>query len=359
MIPIAPPDQLAQTLATLENHLRMSAADQPIASLALDLRGQLKQLSPREYYERLSQHQQTSCHELLGRLQSLSKISNPAPPQLADMPSGLRTRFVGKNGRHLLKVYARSDIWDMDELEEFVTDLESVDPNVTGHPVQTFYASRQMQQSYIHAAIYSLLLVAIVLVLDFRDIRMSLLALMPMGLGVLQLFGVLGLLDIPLNPANMIVLPLILGIGIDDGVHVVHDFRRQAGKYRLSRSTATAVLITSATTMIGFGTMMFAKHQGLRSLGQVLTIGVFCCLGTSIIILPALLSLLSKDQADDDKDDSLDDGRRDTSIEDESVEDASFDRSEALHELIAGDVEHHPPDVPIVARGRNRRRMAA
>ena len=57
----------------------------------------------------------------------------------------------------------------------------------------------------------------------------------------------------------MIVLPLILGIGIDDGVHVVHDFRRQEGRYRLSSSTATAVLITSLTTMMGFGSLMLAE----------------------------------------------------------------------------------------------------
>ena len=114
----------------------------------------------------------------------------------------------------------------------------------------------------------------IVLMIDLQSIRDCLLALVPMGLGLLQMFGLLGLLDIPLNPANMIVLPLILGIGIDDGVHVIHDYRRQTGLYRMSPSTASAVLLTSLTTMVGFGTMMLAHHEGLRSLGHVLTLGV-------------------------------------------------------------------------------------
>ena len=109
---------------------------------------------------------------------------------------------------------------------------------------------------------------------------------------MVQLFGILGLLDIPLNPANMIVLPLILGIGIDDGVHVVHDFRCQRGPYRMSPSTASAVLITSLTTIVGFGSLMIASHQGLQSLGRVLTIGVSCCLFTSLVMLPALFSWL-------------------------------------------------------------------
>jgi hypothetical protein len=232
--------------------------------------------------------------ELVTQLRVLNSIAEPEPPSLDDVPESLRTRFVGRNQRHLLKVYARGNVWDMHNLERFVKDVEQVDPVATGHPVQTYYASRQMQQSYLHAAYYSLLALGIVLMLDFRSISHSLLAMFPLGLGMVQLFGLLGLLDIPLNPANMIVLPLILGIGIDNGVHIVHDFRSQTGRYRLSRSTATAVVITSATTMVGFGSMMFAKHQGLRSLGQVLTIGVFCCLCASVVLLPALLSWLTR-----------------------------------------------------------------
>ena len=131
--------------------------------------------------------------------------------------------------------------------------------------------------------------------------ELTLLAMIPMATGMIQMCGLLGFLGISLNPANMIVLPLILGIGIDDGVHVVHDFLRQTGNYRISNSTASAVVITSATTMIGFGSMMFSHHQGLRSLGQVLTLGVFCCLLCSLLILPPLLGWLrpasqSKDQ---------------------------------------------------------------
>ena len=120
-----------------------------------------------------------------------------------------------------------------------------------------------------------------------------------------QLFGLLGLLDIPLNAANMIVLPLILGIGIDDGVHVMHDFRRQKGRYRMSSSTASAVLITSLTTMVGFGSLMIAEHRGLQSVGRVLTLGVSCCLFTSLIMLPAILTILTRNrpEAESDPDD--------------------------------------------------------
>ena len=91
----------------------------------------------------------------------------------------------------------------------------------------------------------------------------------------------------------MIVLPLILGNGIDAGVHVVHDYVAQTGPYRISGSTASAVVINTVTNIAGFGTLMLASHQGLQSLGRVLTLGLSACLFTSLLMLPALLTLLS------------------------------------------------------------------
>src|SRR5262249_40889973 len=148
-------------------------------------------------------------------------------------------------------------------LTRFVADVERIDPLVTGHPIQTFYASRQMQLSYLHAAIYSLLTLLIVLMLDFRSISHSLLAVAPLGLGVWQMFGVLGLLGIPFNAANLIALPLILGMGIDNGVHIIHDWRCQRGPFRLNNSIMVSMVVCSATTIVGFCSMIFAKHQGL------------------------------------------------------------------------------------------------
>jgi len=240
--------------------------------------------------ERLAHYQQRMAADLLGRLRGLQAASSPEPPRLADLPSSLVCRYVGQNGHYLLKIYSRGDIWDMDALQAFVTDVRSVDPEATGKPLQTFEASRQMERSYIKAALYSLVAVTLILLIDFRSLSTALLALLPVALGTLLLFGLLGLLGIPLNPANMIVLPLILGIGIDDGVHVVHDFRSQQGAYRLTGSTATAVLMTSLTSMVGFGSLMIASHRGLESLGRVLTIGISCCLATSLVTLPALLA---------------------------------------------------------------------
>ena len=293
LLQVVPPRQFLELLEQLQRQL--AASQQAITAESLGRLAQaLDEVPPALALQRLSEYQQQLAGDLLSRLHTLQAMSDPAPPSLESLPAGLRKRFVGQSGRHLLKVYSNSDIWNMDELERFVADVRRVDPEATGQPLQTFEASRQMQWSYIHAALYALIGVTMILVIDFQSLGHALLALTPVGLGLCMLFGLLGLLNIPLNPANMIVLPLILGIGLDDGVHVLHEYRTRAGSYRQGRWTATAIVLTSLTTMVGFGSMMLVEHRGLQSLGRVLTLGVFCCLFTSLLPLPALLTLLDR-----------------------------------------------------------------
>ena len=235
----------------------------------------------------------------LAPLLSLLAYADPIAPTRQDIPRELTDRFVGRTGKHLLRVYAKGNIWEMDKLSRFVADVEGVDPQITGSPVQTFYASRHMQKSHILAGVYSLLAVFGLLLIDFGTIRHSLLAMVPLALGFVQMCGIIGWLGIPFNAANLIALPLILGIGAHDGVPLVHEFRRQRGRFQLSDSTAVAVLLTSTTTMASFGSMILARHQGLRSLGQVLTLGVFFCLVNSLVFFPALLRWLSRNREEE------------------------------------------------------------
>ena len=304
-IPVDPPADLGLVLARSQALLVGSPRTGRTQRQLEQVRQALRQMPVSECYSRLSDYQQRMAGDLLSRLYTLRAMANPEPPKLTDLPEGLVTRFVSHGGRYLLKIYSEGNIWDMDAMEKFVHDVRSVDPRATGNPLQTYEASRQMKRSYEQAGWYALAAVLVVLYVDFRSLRCTLLAMVPLGLGMLQLLGLLGLLNIPLNPANMIVLPLILGIGVDDGVHVVHDFRLQKGRYRMSPSTASAVLLTSLTTMVGFGSLMIASHQGLQSLGRVLTIGVSCCLFTSLVMLPALLTWMTRNRPEVDEDNSL------------------------------------------------------
>ena len=286
-----------RVIATFQQFGRASLGQSRLAGWWEHLRiiqQRLHQMSRDDYFRRVTQYQQVEMERDLARLRQLQEIASPDRPTWDDIPTPLRERFVGRHQTYLLKVFAKENVWDMEALRAFVSDVETIDPKATGQPIQTYYASRQMRESYVRAAGYCLIAVTIVLLLDLRHVGMTLLAMLPVVIGSFQLVGLLGWFQIALNPANMIVLPLILGIGIDDGVHIMHDYLRQSGKYRLSRSTAAAVVITSLTTMAGFGSLMLARHRGLQSLGQVLTLGVACCLVSSLWILPALLSLLPR-----------------------------------------------------------------
>ena len=154
-----------------------------------------------------------------------------------------------------------------------------------------------MKKSYEHSAWMALGIILTLLWLDFRSSALR--ACWPRcrsGSACCKRSACWAYSDLPLNPANMIALPLMLGIGVDYGVHIMHDFLEQKGRYRMSASTAIAVMVDSLTTIVGFGALMIATHQGLQSLGRVLTIGVSCCLFTSLIMLPALLTWLTRNR---------------------------------------------------------------
>jgi len=279
--------RLQTVLATLP---QAAGAAQELAALG----EAIGPMPPGEYYSRLSGYLQRAANELLERLHALRAAANPEPPPWTDLPRGLVDRFVGRNGRLLLRVYGKGSLWDMEAMERFVSEVRSVDPKATGNPMQVYEASQQMKWSYEQAALYAVLIIVPLVFLDFRSLRDMFLAVLPLGLGMFQLFGLMGLLDVPLNAANIISLPLMLGMAIDNGVHIMHDFHGQRGRYRMSHATCIAVVLDSVTTMVGFAVLMIADHRGLQGLGRVMTIGMACCLFSSLIILPAILALMTQ-----------------------------------------------------------------
>jgi predicted RND superfamily exporter protein len=164
-----------------------------------------------------------------------------------------------------------------------------------------------------------------VVLLDFRRLDHMLLAALPMAFTMLQTLGLMGLLDIALSPANMILLPLMLGLGMDTGINLVHEMRCQGRRYRgAGNPVLVAVVVNSLTTMVGFGALMIANHRGLQGLGRVLTISMGFSILNSLL-LPNLLLLggftgNGCEEADDDYDD--DDDVQDR-CDDESDEEAS------------------------------------
>lgn len=192
-------------------------------------------------------------------------------------------------------MFAKDCLWDYGPLKQFVEQVKSVDPEATGKPFSTLEGLRSMKHGFLWAGVYALIAMVLVLLLDFRSVRHMLVALAPMVMGMVMSLGVLVLSGLALNPANMIAFPLILGVGIDNGVHVLHDYfsRRRDRHYLLGSSTGRGIAVAALTTILGFGTLMLSHHRGLASLGLCLTLGVTCCMLSALVFLPAVLRLLS------------------------------------------------------------------
>ncbi len=292
-IPLTPAVQLEQMLLQGQRLMAGSPHEEGFRRQLADIHDSLRALPESEYYARLGEFQQRMASELLVRLQTLRAVANPEPPQLRDLPPGLVSRFVGKTGRYLLRIYSKGDIWNPEAMREFIEDIRKVDPAATGNPVLVYEGSLQMKRSFEQATRYGLATILPVVFLSFLNLRCTLLTLVPLSLGMLQMYGLMGVLGIPRNPANLIALPLMLGLGVDNGTHILHDYLKQKGRYCMTASTSVAVVVNTLTTMVGFSVLILADHRGLQSLGRVLTIGMSCCLFNSLVILPAILTLMT------------------------------------------------------------------
>jgi hypothetical protein len=247
--------------------------------------------------ERLQQFEEQLAGDLAEDLHRLDDVSTPKRIALDDLPAALRERHVSPGGRWLLRVFGKEDaehsLWDFGPLEHFTEAVRTVDPKATGKPFGTVEGLRAMKDGLMRAGFYAFLVIVAVLLIDFRNGKNTLIALAPLLMGVTMALGVLGVCGVPLNPANMIAFPLILGVGVDNGVHVLHDWliRRAEGRASISHAIGRGVLVKALTSMIGFSTLMISSERGLAGLGLLLTLGVGCSMLASLLFLPAVLAL--------------------------------------------------------------------
>jgi hopanoid biosynthesis associated RND transporter like protein HpnN len=232
--------------------------------------------------------------DLIADLHRLRSVASPQPIALADLPRALRDRYVGSTGKFLVEAYAKGDLWELPQLEHFVNEIRTIDPSATGKPFGTLEGLQAMQNGFIRAGAYALCVIVCVLALDFRSLKCTVIALIPLAVGVAWLAGMMGWLGRDLNPANMIALPLIVGCGVDNGVHVLHDWRsRRRRPYFLAAATGKGVAVSALTTVLGFGALMISSHRGLSGLGFVLALGVTMCMTAALVLLPAGLTLIT------------------------------------------------------------------
>jgi len=274
---------------------------------------------------KLAAFQRAFFDDIQATFKGLQNQDNTTPLRVQDLPQALHDRFVGVTGKYLLQVNAKEDLWKRENQEVFITQLRSVDPNVTGTPVQLYEYTSLLKQSYVQAAQYSLIAIVLLVLVHFRSFSSVLLALIPVAVGSLWLAGLMGLCHVPLNPANIMTLPLVIGIGVTNGIHSLNRYAEEQTPSILTRSTGKAVLVSGLTTIAGFGSLTLGKHRGLQSLGYVMSTGLATCMIAALAFLPALLSLLprknpqnpppSKAKTTHHQQCTIDDGSRGTEVD--------------------------------------------
>ena len=212
---------------------------------------------------------------------------------LTNLPENLRSRSIGTTGKIVLRIYPKKNIWEREALDEFVDEVRAADPTSIGAPVMIRHHTNLLKTAFEDAGVYALIAVTVILLLYFRSIKWTLLAMVPLGLGVLFMLFAMGHYGISFNLANFMGLPLLLGIGLDYGIHVLHRAQEEKRVNMFDHSTGPATMLSGLTTIAGFGTLALGGHQGIASLGFILAAGVVGIMVSALLILPALLRVWS------------------------------------------------------------------
>jgi hypothetical protein len=299
----SPPSQTEQIAAlrdfsqTLEKYIA-SEDNTSLSPAAGRLHSSLERLLARLRVQDFSNRDRTLSkleHSLLGtlpaRLQALTTSLEADRVTKSDLPEELVAHWVSKDGLYRVAVFPEKDLNDSSAMRSFVAAVRDVAPNAIGFPVIYLEAGDAVVAAFQRAFLLSLFAITVLLLILLRPKSDAFLVLLPLLLAGALTGAASVIVDIPFNFANIIALPLLLGIGVDSGIHMVHRLRAAppSNGQMLQTSTARGVLYSSLTTVCSFGNLAVSPHRGMASMGMLLTIGVGFTLACTLVVLPALM----------------------------------------------------------------------
>lgn len=229
---------------------------------------------------------------LPARLQTLREAMGAHPIAIGDLPEDIRERQIAKDGRARVQVFPKEKLLDIDDLRRFTDLIVANEPRATGTAITVVMAGRAVIHAFHVAAALALSGIIVVLIVLLGNWRDTLLVLLPLVLAGILTAASAVMLGMDFNFANIIVLPLLVGLGVASGIHLVlRDREIATGGSVLETSTPRAVIVSALTTISSFGTLMLSDHRGVFSMGLLLTIGIALNLAVTLVVLPALLAL--------------------------------------------------------------------
>lgn len=290
-----------ERVAKLESDLNAKKAPEakPVAAFLVTLDGFFKTLEKEKDNNALGMlrdFQGGMFAELPEKLKMMKESLGATAVAESDVPPQLMQRFVGKSGKLLLQVAAKKEIFEREPLQEFVAQVKTLVPHATGEPIMVFESLSVLRDAYLKAFIYAFIGIAAILLINFKSIRYALLGTLPLAAGLLLMIGGMRLMGVNFNSANIIVLPLILGVGIDSAIYIINRYRQgsETPGQVATRSAGIGVFLNALTILFSFGALMVAHHQGVFSIGAVMSLGMVASVAVFLAFLPALLELYGK-----------------------------------------------------------------
>ena len=217
------------------------------------------------------------------------------PVGLEDLPAPVRRRIESSEGEALMVILPEKDIADVQFLTEFIAQVRELAPTATGRPVIEWGVGNIVVGSFKQALLFALLTISVVLLAVLRSVPFTVLILLPLGMTVLLILSFVAWSGLSLNMANILVVPLIFGLGVDNGIHVVDRYLGERNNAQLMfSSTPRAVLLSSLTTIGAFAALSLSPHAGTASIGLLLAVAIGLLLLLTLYLVPALLPSRSR-----------------------------------------------------------------
>jgi hopanoid biosynthesis associated RND transporter like protein HpnN len=231
--------------------------------------------------------------DLPQNLAALAGMLDAKPVALADLPPDLVAEWRATDGRIKVSAWPKGNMNDQSQLRRFVDAVQSVDGMATGMPVSVVEAGKAVVGSFLQAGLTAMVAIALLLGVMLRRLLDAVLVVVPLALG--GLYTVIGCvaLGLPINFANIIALPLLLGIGVAFNIYFVVNWRHGVQDH-LQTSTSRAVLFSALTTSSAFGSLAVSPHVGTASMGLLLFLSVALSVTTTFVVLPAIFHLLPR-----------------------------------------------------------------
>jgi len=281
---------IIKTLIMKLESISADSMDEELLALKNNLQNLLIKLHASTNSEEINWLERQLLNSFPGRMQSLADALNAVEVDSGNIPTEIHERWVSDN-HYKLQVLPVENLNDNAAMKRFVKQLQAFNNNVIGSPVISIEAGDAVITAFKSAFTYAFIAITILLLLLMKIKADALIILLSVLIGGTFTFGFMLLFNIPLNFANIIGLPLLLGIGVDSGIHIADRFRQEQQSQRniFMTSSSRGVIVSSLTTICSIGNLAFSSHQGTASMGLLLSLGLASMMISTMLILPSLL----------------------------------------------------------------------